>query len=312
MTEQIDEASRQRALDSYRIVDSIPEAAYNDIVRIASILCDTPIALVSLVDRDRQWFKASKGLAVNETSRDVAFCDHAIRVPDQLMHVPDARLDARFVDNPLVTGELGIRFYAGMPLVTPGGAAMGTICVIDNTPRELDARQREGLAALARLTMTLLEARHRESELERALIFARQETVGPTPEPQMPDNGHCTVAIFEVQDLAGGVQRAGERAVTRSLLKLEQSLHAQLRNGSSDSVNHATGSADLIAVLQGEDTGATLAKMRDCIPAFEAETKLRVLSAAANSEAANERIENIFLRADSSLSAEKDAYRAAA
>ena len=156
MSVHSNEHARQRALDAYRAVDSLPEVAYDDIVRLASMLCDVPIALVSLIDRDRQWFKASCGLEMRETSRDIAFCDHAIRQPGQLMEVPDARNDQRFADNPLVTGSTAFQFYAGMPLVTPSGAAIGTVCVLDQKPRALNESQRQALASLARLTMNLL------------------------------------------------------------------------------------------------------------------------------------------------------------
>src|ERR1700760_4656332 len=113
------ETERQRELDSYRIVDSLPETAYDDIVRLASALCGTPMALVSLIDRDRQWFKSKIGFEPSETRRDEAFCNHAIRTPDRLMEVHDATTDARFANHPSVTGGANIRFYAGMPLVTP-------------------------------------------------------------------------------------------------------------------------------------------------------------------------------------------------
>jgi len=155
MAAQFDELARQRALDVYRVVDTLPEVAYNDIVQIASILCDVPMALMSLVDRDRQWFKASRGMDTSSTHRDIAFCAHAIEAPTALMEVPDATRDPRFIANPLVTGSLGLRFYAGMPLVTPSGEAIGTVVVLDKKPRELNQRQREGLQALSRLTMTL-------------------------------------------------------------------------------------------------------------------------------------------------------------
>ncbi|WP_245559032.1 GAF domain-containing protein [Arenimonas oryziterrae] len=303
----VDELARQRALDTYHLVDSLPEAAYDDITRVASALCGVPIALISLIDRDRQWFKARTGLAATQTRRDEAFCDHAIREPDRLMEVPDALGDARFVDNPLVTGELGIRFYAGMPLVTPGGAPIGTVCVIDREPRELNEAQREGLASLARLTMNLMEARHRERELERAAFLA---SAVPEPVPVAPSIDHSafTVAIFEVQDLAGAGARLGERAAERVVLDLENALHDGLRPGSGDSASRATGSAEVIVVLHGKDVGDALQRLQERVFAFERETGLHVLSGHADSEAANERVESVFLRADIALSQQKDVY----
>ena len=132
-----DEASRQQVLDGYRIVDSLPEDTYQDIVQVAASLCETPIALMSLVDRDRQWFKARLGLDLQQTDRSQAVCGHAIRSPDHLMEVPDLSKDPRFTDISVVTGEVGARFYAGMPLVTSDGVALGTVCVLDTEPRAL-------------------------------------------------------------------------------------------------------------------------------------------------------------------------------
>lgn len=196
MTDNVDEVARRRALDTYRVLDSLPEAAYDDIVKLASTICDVPVALVSLIDRDRQWFKARVGMELRETGRDVAFCDHAIRQPKLLMEVPDARADARFANNPLVTGANGIRFCAGMPLVTPGGAAIGTVCVIDHQPRELTNRQRDALGALARLAMNLLEAQQREREMERTALLA---TVTANEQAEAVQSGQFTIMIVEVQ-----------------------------------------------------------------------------------------------------------------
>ncbi|MGV8944617.1 sensor domain-containing diguanylate cyclase [Thermomonas sp.] len=163
------EAARQAALDALRITDSVPEPAYDAVVRLASILCDTPISLISLVTRDRQWFKARVGLAADETPRSMAFCAHAIASPGEMMEVCDASIDPRFQDNPLVTGEPNIRFYAGHPLVDSHGHALGTVCVIDQVPRQLDHVQRAGLAALADVVSGLLEARRSSLNATRAL-----------------------------------------------------------------------------------------------------------------------------------------------
>jgi len=163
-----DEQARLEALREYAILDTLPEEGYDDVARIAAQICQTPIALVSLVDEDRQWFKAHVGLDATETPRDVAFCAHAILEPDSLLVVPDASRDPRFADNPLVTGAPGIRFYAGAPLVTPEGHALGTLCVIDRQPGTLAADQRSSLQALARQVVSQLELRRTVSELERS------------------------------------------------------------------------------------------------------------------------------------------------
>ncbi len=164
-----DEKERLDELRQYRILDTLAESEYDDLVYLASKICGTPIALVSLVDQDRQYFKARVGLEVSETPRDVAFCAHAILKPE-LMVVNDAKADERFADNPLVKSDPNIRFYAGTPLITPAGHAMGTLCVIDRVPRTLDKAQRESLLALGRQVEAVLSLRRAKSEAERLLL----------------------------------------------------------------------------------------------------------------------------------------------
>lgn len=153
------ETARLAALRAQQVLDSLPEQMFDDIVRVASNVCGTPIALISLVDEDRQWFKAKVGLQASETPRDQAFCAHAILQPDQPLVVPDATQDPRFAQNPLVTGSPDIRMYAGAPIVSHSGHALGTVCVIDQTPRELTAEQIDSLQALSRQVSHLLELR---------------------------------------------------------------------------------------------------------------------------------------------------------
>lgn len=171
------EARRLKVLWQYEVLDTVPEAVFDDLVELASAVCDAPIALISLVDESRQWFKAKVGLSTNETSRDVSFCAHAIMQPG-LFIVPDATKDPRFADNPLVIAEPRIRFYAGAPLVTPDGHALGTLCVLDQRPRELSEAQRKALQVLARLAVTQLELRRHAKELAQAredTQFLKQE-----------------------------------------------------------------------------------------------------------------------------------------
>ncbi len=152
------ESARLAALHAYAILDTAPEREFDDLTRLASIICQTPIAVVSFVDADRQWFKSRFGLSAQETARDIAFCAHTILHTTPL-HVPSATEDPRFADNPLVTGELGIRFYAGVPLLSPDGYAMGALCVIDRLERHLTAEQIEALEALGRQAITQMELR---------------------------------------------------------------------------------------------------------------------------------------------------------
>ncbi len=160
MSEKIrSEISRIEELRRLMVLDTSEEKAYDDLTRLAAEMCDTPIALISLVDSDRQWFKSRVGLQAKETPREYAFCAHAIKQPDEVMIVPNATEDPRFVENPLVTGDPNIRFYAGAPLVTKSGEALGTLCVIDSKPRELDANTLTKLQFLAHQVVTMLEAR---------------------------------------------------------------------------------------------------------------------------------------------------------
>jgi PAS domain S-box-containing protein len=161
-----DEAARLFALCQYQILDSEPEVAFDDLTNLAASICATPIALVSLVDTSRQWFKSRVGLSATSTPRDVAFCSHAILQSDILI-VPDTLADERFATNPLVIDQPRIRFYAGVPLVTPDGHRLGTICVIDTVPRELCQTQIESLYALSRQVVAQLELRRKLIESER-------------------------------------------------------------------------------------------------------------------------------------------------
>ena len=154
-----EETRRLAALRELGVLDTLPEAAFDTITATAAQLCGVPIALISLVDAQRQWFKSNFGLTgATETPRDVAFCDHAIR-DDTLFEVPDAAADPRFSDNPLVTSAPDIRFYAGAPIVMPGGERIGTVCVIDRAPHHLDEHQRATLTHLATIVGSMLTQR---------------------------------------------------------------------------------------------------------------------------------------------------------
>jgi len=162
----IDEERRVAALHRYSILDTLPEQIYDDVTALASLICGTPMSLVSLVDAERQWFKSTVGVEMRETPRALSFCAHTLGTRSTLI-VPDAQQDTRFMDNPLVTGQPGIRFYAGAPIVEANGHALGTVCVIDTKPRSLSPIQIAALEALARHVMALMEMRHTIAELTR-------------------------------------------------------------------------------------------------------------------------------------------------
>ena len=168
MSRPQDEYERMQAVESLGLLDTPPEADFDEAVRLAAVICKTPISMMSIVDHHRQWFKAKIGLDIDETPRDQAFCAHAIGRTSALI-VPDAHNDPRFFENPLVTGDPKIRFYAGMPLHTSSGFTIGTLCVIDTVPRELTFEQQSALTVLGRQISIQIELRTRMKKLNELL-----------------------------------------------------------------------------------------------------------------------------------------------
>ena len=185
-----DEEARLAALREFKVLDSDPEEAFDAATRLAALICQTPKALITFVDEDRQWFKSRVGFDERETSRDVSFCAHAILQPGPLV-VRDTQTDERFRDNPLVLSSPYIRFYAGAPLTTPEGHKLGTLCVLDTVPRVLFADQAEALELLSTQVMALLNLRRTVNYLESALNRKRER----------------------VAELEGQLQRGGGEAV---------------------------------------------------------------------------------------------------
>ena len=173
----IDEPERLEALRRYGAFGMLRSAVFDDIARLAAFICHTPLSMISLLDSNRQWFLAQTGISSCETSREVSFCAHAL-VGNEMLIVEDTQLDARFSRNPLVTGEPFIRFYAGAPLLTSDGYALGTLCVVDYVPRTLAPEQADALRSLSRLVMTQLES----SRLKREMRTLKQAiTIRPAP-----------------------------------------------------------------------------------------------------------------------------------
>ena len=177
------EAERLKALADYNILDTLPKQVFDDLTALAAYICKTPIALISLVNADRQWFKSNAGLKARKTPRDWAFCSHAILQPEDILVVPNTIKDDRFANNPLVKGNPRIRFYAGAPLVTPNGFPVGTLCVIDTVPRVLSYQQLDALRCLTRQAiaqMELIQEVHnrKQAEMEVKQLSLTDELTG--------------------------------------------------------------------------------------------------------------------------------------
>lgn len=279
------EIDRLEALRRYEIMDTLAEQSYDDLTRLAAAITGSPIALISLVDQGRQWFKSKIGLAVSETPREFAFCAHAILDPGRALMVRDARADARFAENPLVTGEPDIRFYFGAPLVTPDHQALGTLCVIDRVPRELDAAQMESMAALSRQVVTHLELRRHTAELRQAaaareVYLAQLEGAqkkleaanGRLREDSMTDKltGVGNRAAFDLR-LAEECARSKRYAAPVSLLMIDVDRFKDY----NDAFGHPTGDA----VLQGIARALSCLRPSDFLARYGGEEFAAILPA---------------------------------
>ena len=187
-----DEQERLEALRSYNIIDTDPEPVFNDLAQLAAYVCGTPMAVVSLLDDERQWLKARVGIDLREVPREQTFCQYALRAND-VFEIPDTLADARYASNPMVTGAPHIRFYVGTPLLTPEGYSLGTLCAFDTVPRSLSTDQREALRLLARQVMAHLELRRTRLLLDderrklEGVIRLAVRTDGLVPANSRPD-----------------------------------------------------------------------------------------------------------------------------
>ncbi len=240
----IDEARRLENLRGYEVLDTPPEQAFEDLTLLAAHICEVPMAMVAFVDEKRQWFKSRRGLDVSETARDVAFCAHAVLNPAEVMEVPDTLNDPRFCNNPLVTGEPHVRFYAGAPLVSPDHRTLGTICVMDQKPRHLTDDQLAALRALSRRVVAQLEWRREQRRIAEETM--RRGHAGPSREREQ---SHAGLGREEARRLLA-IEEKSRRALL-SVLEDEKKAGRELRESEERFRQLIENSTDVIIVIDG-------------------------------------------------------------
>lgn len=334
-----DEAQRQAALDGYALLDTSPEPAYDDIVLLAATLCDTPAAAICLLDHGRQWSKAQVGVDHAQSPRAQAICDAAIREPTRMLVVEDIAADPRFSATPIRIGQAPLRFYAGMPLVTPDGYPLGVVCVMDVKPRQLGARQRAGLKVLARQVQHLFEMR-RETLQQSRLLSERDAAVQQLQREcaeleQRHQNLLKTANHDQLTGLLNRTALAQLRANPRAMQKLERAPYSLAlldvdlfkrvndRHGHllgdralrvvADAVTASVRDGDVAARYGGEeflivlpDTGLAVAyevahRIRERVASSSLPFALTVSVGIAAGDPARDRPEQVFERADQAL-----------
>lgn len=240
----VNEQERLNALEEYGILDTLSEAEYDNITTLAAQICQTKISLISLIDKDRQWFKSKFGLAATETPKELAFCAHAIHSPKELFLVQDARKDIRFHDNPLVTGQPHIVFYAGMPLETEEGFALGTLCVLNDKPTILTTAQIDALKVLSNHVLVLLELRKKKKELEESLLQVQEKnaklenfTMIAAHDIKSPIRNITALSNILLEDHAAQLDKEGlfiAENIKKASLKLNDLVEALLKYAKSD------------------------------------------------------------------------------
>ncbi len=311
-----DETDRLSVLQSYELLDTPADEAFDRITRLASHLLGTPIALVSLIDAERQWFKSRQGLEAQETPREFAFCDHAIR-GDDLLVVPDASLDDRFRDNPLVTGAPDIRFYAGAPLVAPCGSKLGTLCVIDRAPRQIDERQRQVLKDLAAIVMDEIELRRLASTDALTGAFNRRYVMELAEREWRRARRYkfpVSLAVLDIDEFKAVNDRFGHAVGDAALRALTECCHRTVRE--QDLLGRLGGEEFLLILPHTDSSGAgvLLERIRENVAAIEipvGDATLTFTVSIGHSEIDpdQEDLQSALHRADMALYASKRAGR---
>ena len=334
-----DESQRQAALDSYAVLDTSPEQAYDDIVLLAANLCDAPAAAISLIDHGRQWSKAQIGVDHAQSPRAQAICDAAIGNPMQMLVVEDIAKDPRFSATPVRIGQAPLRFYAGMPLLTPDGYPLGVVCVMDVKPRQLSAKQRAGLRVLARQVQHLFELRRlalEQSRLlserdvaaqrlqhERAELELRHETLQRTANHDQLTGLLNRAALAQLREDPRAMQKLERAPYTLALLDVDLFKRVNDRHGHllgdralrvvADAVTSCIRDGDLAVRYGGEEflivlpgTGLAVAyevahRIRERVAAASLPFALTVSVGIAAGDPARDQPEQVFERADQAL-----------
>ncbi len=260
-----DEKNRLKELESYSILDTLPEQDFDNITTIASQICGTNISLISLIDNDRQWFKSRKGLDAEETPREYAFCAHAINDPSNVLIVNDSRLDERFMGNPLVDDDPHVIFYAGVPLITSSGQALGTLCVIDNSPKQLSEDQVKALKALSNHTMNLLEQRKMKEELKIIVdkLAQRNEEL----------EQFATVSAHDLKSPLNNIS-----IISRGILNSQGQLNAEIENSVELIYNSSKTLKNLIdGLLEHSRSDKVLSESKVCVSIHSLKKKMNEL-----------------------------------
>jgi len=284
------EEERIKLLESYSILDTLPEAEYDNLTLIASQICGTPIALITFLDEERQWFKSHTGLDISETPRDYSFCAYAINDPENIFIIPDARNDVRFHDNPIVAGQENVIFYAGVPLTNEDGMPLGTICVIDHKPKVLTPDQIRSLKALSVQTMKLLELRLKKLQLEKTLEALEKKNqeldrfayiaAHDLKSPLANISGLSDVFIDNYNEIIDEEGREIIHLIKSSSFKLREMIDSLLAYSKSNILQKENNSEVSISVLEKEFSNLFIFK-NNCSITFKSNVSFLLINKSA-------------------------------
>ncbi|MFV8392226.1 sensor histidine kinase [Flavobacterium sp. LB2P6] len=284
------EEERIKLLESYSILDTLPEAEYDNLTLIASQICGTPIALITFLDEERQWFKSHTGLDISETPRDYSFCAYAINDPENIFIIPDARNDVRFHDNPIVVGQENVIFYAGVPLTNEDGMPLGTICVIDHKPKVLTPDQIRSLKALSVQTMKLLELRLKKLQLEKTLEALEKKNqeldrfayiaAHDLKSPLANISGLSDVFIDNYNEIIDEEGREIIHLIKTSSFKLREMIDSLLAYSKSNILQKENNSEVSISVLEKEFSNLFIFK-NNCSITFKSNVSFLLINKSA-------------------------------